>query len=197
MRYEYNGSWYTPNELCEIWKPILGYEGYYEVSNFGRVRSVVRTYQQKVTGGVITTRVVKSKVLAPACNQKYLTISLHKNGDKKTHAIHKLVAKAFLPNPNSLPQVNHKDENKWNNRVDNLEWCTAKYNTTYGTLPERKRSQIKGENNPQSKLTENDVREIRRLRENGLSNLELSKMFGVSSDHIYQIVTKRRWKHVG
>ena len=115
----------------EIWRPIEGYEGLYEVSNLGRVRSLDRFYY----------RLHKGKVLSPTKDRYgYLTVTLNCNGKSKTIKIHRLVAQAFLPNPDNLPQVNHKDEVKSNNCVDNLEWCSAKYNVNFGTRQERYRN---------------------------------------------------------
>ena len=108
----------------EIWKPIKGYEGLYQVSNFGRVKSL---------------KFGKEKILKQSKNKKtgYLHVVLCKNGILKTFRVHRLVAEAFLDNPNNLPCVNHKDENKTNNNVDNLEWCNAKYNLNYGNRNKR------------------------------------------------------------
>lgn len=104
----------------EIWKDIEGYEGLYQVSNWGRVRSLWFG---------------KEKMLQPVKHKNgYLFVSL---GRKKTISIHRLVAEAFIPNPDNLPQVNHRDENKENNNVDNLEWCDSKYNNNYGTHNKR------------------------------------------------------------
>ena len=112
--------------LEEIWKPITGYNGRYEISNFGRVKS----YAQDRNAG-------KIKIGNPT-HKGYLTILLYDgNGSKKWYPIHRLVAAEFLSNPNHLEQVNHKDENKKNNRVDNLEWCSNDYNVNYGTRNER------------------------------------------------------------
>lgn len=101
----------------EFWKDVKGYEGLYQVSNEGRVKSL----NYKRTG--------KEKILCPKKHNKgYLQIQLM-NGDKnKTYTIHRLVAEAFIENPDNLPCVNHKDENKKNNNVENLEWCTYKQN---------------------------------------------------------------------
>lgn len=108
----------------EVWKPIRGYEGLYEVSNYGRVKS----FKWNSNG----------KILSPAKNNKgYYFVSLSKDGKAKGHTIHRLVAEAFIQNPSNLPQVNHKDEDKRNNHVTNLEWCTPGYNITYGTRMER------------------------------------------------------------
>lgn len=117
----------------EIWKPI-GYEGY-EVSNLGRVKS----YKYNKING---------KIMKPYKNTKgYLQIDLQIDGRKRENrvhlSVHRLVAIAFIPNPDNLPQVNHKDEDKTNNCVDNLEWCTNDYNAHYGTHIERVAEKIR------------------------------------------------------
>ena len=110
----------------EIWRPIEGYEGLYEVSNLGRVRSLDR-YDSR-------NQFRKGRIMKQNNDGRdYMSIQLCLNGKLKKYFVHRLVAEAFLPNPDNLPQVNHKDEDKSNNRVDNLEWCTAKYNLSYGT----------------------------------------------------------------
>lgn len=117
--------------MIEEWRKIVGYEGLYEVSSFGRVRSLDRFYY----------RLHKGKFLSPTKDRYgYLTVTLNCNGKSKTIKIHRLVAQAFLPNPDNLPQVNHKDEVKSNNCVENLEWCDGKYNVNYGTRQERYRN---------------------------------------------------------
>lgn len=111
--------------MVENWKNIEGYEGMYQVSNLGRVKSL----NFKRTG--------KEKILKPFVRKEYLAVNMYKNGVRKTFYIHRLVAEAFMPNPHNLPEVNHKDEDKSNNRVDNLEWCNKKYNANFGTRTER------------------------------------------------------------
>ena len=105
----------------EIWKDISGYEGLYQVSNLGRVKSLENRSNHK-----------KEKILASHIRNQYYGVTLYKDSHYKNYTIHRLVAEAFIPNPDNLPEVNHKDENKLNNYVDNLEWCNKKYNINYG-----------------------------------------------------------------
>lgn len=124
----------------EIWKDIKGYEGY-QVSNLGNVRSLNYRHTNKV------------KTLNPHTNNKgYLLINLYQMGKMKTFQIHRLVAQTFIPNQDNLPLVNHKDENKQNNCVENLEWCTHKYNVNYGNSIEKMKLKKIGSNNYKSKI---------------------------------------------
>ena len=114
----------------EIWKDVSEYEGFYQVSNKGNVYSVERKDSQGQRRG--------GRILKPKYSRGgYLMVHLYKNGKMKAKSVHRLVAETFLPNPNGLPQVNHRDEVKDNNKVGNLEWCDSKYNINYGTLLER------------------------------------------------------------
>lgn len=108
----------------EEWKDIKGYEGIYQISNKGRVKSLNRI---DLRGNKVNEKIREGTI----DNTGYKIISLSKNGKEKKYSIHRLVAQAFLPNPNNLPVVNHKDENKLNNNVENLEWCTQEYNVKY------------------------------------------------------------------
>jgi hypothetical protein len=110
----------------EIWKDIIGYEGCYQVSNLGNVKSL--NYMHTGREKILKTKQKKNG---------YMHINLCKDGVTKTHSIHMLVAETFIPNTDNLPQVNHKDEVKSNNCVDNLEWCTIEYNNKYGTHIQR------------------------------------------------------------
>lgn len=112
----------------EIWKDIKGYENMYQISNYGNVKSLNRAIN-----GRWGKAFIKERILSKRKDKKgYNTVALYKNNVYKTKKIHRLVAEAFIPNLNNLPQVNHKDENKSNNYVDNLEWCNNKYNCSYG-----------------------------------------------------------------
>ena len=110
----------------EIWKDVVGYKGLYQVSNLGKVKSYSRVVRCK--GGF---RTQPSKVLSPQTDKRknfYNFVRLYKNGISKPFFVHRLVANAFIPNPQNIPQVNHKDGNKLNNNVDNLEWCSTREN---------------------------------------------------------------------
>ncbi|MGX9931963.1 NUMOD4 domain-containing protein [Virgibacillus salarius] len=117
------------NTENEVWKDVVGYEGYYQVSSFGRVKRVPRD----ITGKNGVTRHWKGKVLKHTFNPDgYPMCILSKDGKTNLFGVHRLVAQAFVSNPEQLPVVNHKDEDKTNNIVNNLEWCTVAYNNVYG-----------------------------------------------------------------
>ena len=129
-------AWDKVSDITEVWKPIEGYEDKYLISNTGKVKSLYRNI-----------------ILKPKTDKDgYKEVSLHKNGKSKTKKIHRLVAYAFIPNPNNLPQVNHKNENKENNHVENLEWCTSEYNNNYGTHNERASVNRKGKKHKKHKF---------------------------------------------
>ena len=107
--------------MVEIWRPIQGYEGLYEVSNLGNVKSLSRN----------------ALLSKHRNNRGYLSVSLYKENVGKHYLVHRLVAQAFINNPFNLPYVNHKDENPINNVVSNLEWCSQSYNVNYGSAQER------------------------------------------------------------
>lgn len=116
----------------EVWRPVVGWEGLYEVSNHGQVQSIECDTIRYRNGKPLTYhkrgKVIKGKVMPNG----YIMVRLHKDGEETNALAHRLVAQAFIPNPDNLPEVNHKDEDTTNNRVDNLEWCSSKYNSNYG-----------------------------------------------------------------
>ena len=119
--------------MKEIWKNIKGYENLYEVSNYGNVRSL--DHYRNNNNGIAFQ---KGKILKPGIqNTGYASVVLSKEGKTKCYKVHRLVAETFIPNTNNYKCVNHKDENKLNNMVENLEWCNHEYNNNYGTKQER------------------------------------------------------------
>ena len=120
--------------MQEVWKDIEGYEGLYQISNLGRVKSLERNKKHSYNG----IAHLKEKILKPLNINNYQRVILRKENNPKNKFIHRLVAEAFISNPNNYPYINHKDENPKNNIVSNLEWCTHKYNMNYGTINQRR-----------------------------------------------------------
>lgn len=165
--------------MNEIYKDIPGYEGLYQISNLGNVKSVK-----------------KNKLLAKNNNGTgYLYARLSKNSQVKNHYIHRLVAIAFLDNPDNLPQVNHIDEDKTNNRVDNLEWVTAKENSNHGTRTAR------AARGCQKPINQYDLQG--NLIKSWDSGTEIAKAFGLSSStditrcckNIYKTAYGYQWRY--
>lgn len=154
---------------------VVGYEGLYSVDESGNVYSTRygRLKPQEKNGG-------------------YQYVNLWSCGTRRHAYIHRLVAEAFIPNPDNLPEVNHKDCDKTNNHVNNLEWCDRHWNLQHSYDNGLKRI---GENHGSAKLTEDDVREIRALRGKA-SGKEISKMFGIAQCTVSAIQLYRIWKGV-
>ena len=177
----------------EEWRPVVGFEGAYEVSSLGRVRSIDRSllFPNKKTG--MMPRKLKGRIIKQQLDGRklYLQVPLS-NGKSKRYLVHRLVAEAFIENPLNLLEVNHKDENKANNAASNLEWCDHKYNNNYGT----KLWATRGEKNPMATLTADIVRQIRKEyipsdKEYGVKGL--ATRYGISMTHICQIIYRKRW----
>lgn len=144
----------------EIWKDIEGYEGLYQVSNLGRVKSLERKVKT-INNGTECLKFICERILKPKTNRGGYKVVLLYNQSKRKHiTVHRLVAKAFIPNPSNYPVINHKDECKTNNTVwinedgsidqekSNLEWCTVLYNNNYGTAIKRGSEKRKGVKQP-------------------------------------------------
>ena len=120
--------------MKEIWKDIDGYEGLYQVSNLGRIKVLAHTFKRYSSERILDF----SKY-----DHKYISVNLYDGNKCHIVSLHSLVAQAFIPNPDNLPMINHKDENPSNNRADNLEWCTHRHNDSYGTKPARISAKLK------------------------------------------------------
>lgn len=172
---------------CEIWKEVEGYEGLYEVSNFGRVRSLGNDKTRK-------TKILK----AGERKDGYLQVGLCKNKKQKIFRVHRIVAQAFIPNPLNLPEVNHKDEDKTNNRVENLEWCSRKYNVNYGTCIKRQ-----AEKKVNGKLSKPVISTDKNGNEEWFpSAREAERLYGFHQQHICACLkgrikthAKRKWRY--
>ena len=165
--------------IKELWLPIKGYEGLYEVSNTGYVKSLK-----------------SNKILKPYSNNSYLLVNLYKNKSQKHRYIHRLVAQTFIPNPDNSPEVNHIDCDKSNNLVKNLEWCDRMYNLKHSYDNGLKRI---GELHGCHKLTAKEVINIRKEyvkndREHSLH--ALGEKYGVSWCTIQAIIKGRLWSHL-
>lgn len=164
----------------EIWKDIKDYEGIYQVSNKGRIKSIGRN-----TSNIC----LKTKILKESINQNgYIYYCLYKNGKHKRYKIHRLVAEAFILNPNKYPVVNHKDGNKKNNNVENLEWCSSSYNTKHAYNNNLRKKYI-GKFNKLSKPIIQYDSEMIEVKEWENTNLA-SKELNISRGNIWRSIKK-------
>lgn len=160
----------------EVWKDIVGLEGHYQVSDKSRVRNVK------------TGRVLKTGTK----NQGYEQVRFSVNGIKTTKKVHRLVAEAFIPNPSSLPYINHINSVRDDNRIENLEWCTAQHNVQHGY--DSGSNSNSGENHPTAILDWDSVFEMRKLHSEGESYSSISKKFGVKYDTAWKAIKGKNWK---
>ena len=177
--------------IQEIWKPIKNYEGLYEVSNFGSIRSLDRTVKAAIRNNNFIKR--KGRDITPKYTQQgYQFVLLYKDGVSKSMFIHRIVAIEFLDNTDLKLAVNHKDLVKSNNNVLNLEWVTYKENKAHAM---ENNAVAKGESCGASILKESDVIFIR--SQHGLiSGKKLAKKLSISDTNIYDIWNRRTWKHI-
>lgn len=178
--------------MKEIFKDIPGYKDIYKVSNLGNVKSVDRLVNAK--GNV--KRLQKGRLLKPQLTYVgYYRVELSKKGTRKKHSIHRLVALAFIPNPDNKPTVNHIDKCRINNRVDNLEWATSKEQIEH-SYNEITANQKRGEEHPCNKLTEQQVLEIGEALSKGVKAKGLAKQYNVCAVSISDIKNRCTWKHL-
>lgn len=196
MKIKSEDIWYP---FKEYWKDIKGYEELYQVSNWGRIKSLKR---KCFTGRRLRT--VPEKMLHfNTVGQNYLGVCLSKNGIAKTFRVHKLVMNAFLPNLNNLPQINHCNEIPWENWIElddsgniiksNLEWCTAKYNSNYGNHNERIAKSMT--NNPKISVPVSQYTKDGQYIASYPSIMEAERQTGCNRGHIYSCCIHRKTKH--
>lgn len=178
--------------MIEIWKEIKSYEGYYQVSNFGRIMAMQRVVNSKNN----STSIKKQKLRkVTTLNSGYCNIILSKDNKEKCNLVHRLVAEAFVSNPYSKPEVNHINGLKTDNRAVNLEWVTSSENQ-YHSFNNSLQVSRKGEQCKCSKLKEINVVEIVNNYFNGESKISLVYRFNVHINTINRLISGRSWKHI-
>lgn len=179
----------------EIWKDVVGYEGYYKVNNIGNIKSLERTIIRR--DGVC--RLYKeSKKRSYIGYKGYVICGFNKGGQKVNKKIHRVVAKAFIPNPEKKLQVNHIDGNKSNNCVSNLEWCTNAENMAHAVeIGLTKGCTLSGEDCNLTTTKKTDVLAMRKEYKKGCYTYQdIAKKFNVGNSCAYHILTRRSWKHI-
>ena len=169
----------TEENTPEQWRAVVGYEGFYEVSNLGRVRSI---------------RSGTALILRAATNG-YVAACINVHGHKEKLLVHRLVLSAFVRPPKPGEVCNHLDFDKTNNRPDNLEWTTPRGNSAHAKAAGRMNTPL-GERHGMAQLTDDDVRCIRRLCASGSSRYSVARLFSISEGHVGLIVVRKRWAHV-
>lgn len=172
----------------EVWKDIEGYEGLYQISNLGRVKSLERKIKRRND----RIQTVKERILKLNLNKEgYHTVKLHKKGKGKTYLVHRLVANTFITNPDNKLEVNHINGVKNDNNVNNLEWNTRKENMRHAV--DNRLHDQKGSKSNTAKLTEEQVLEI---MDSNSTCRALAKMYGVNKSTINRIKRRRTWSHI-
>jgi hypothetical protein len=175
--------------MKEIWKYAVGYEGKVMVSSFGRIKRMPYEYFNKGVKKMRTELIRK-----PSLSQRYYTIRLF----DKTVLVHRVVAEAFIPNPEKKLFVNHIDGNKTNNSVNNLEWCTSSENSLHAYKAGMRKAHTKrGKESHFARLNEKDVLAIReKYEKGGFTQRQVAKEYSVTQSTIYQIINKISWNHI-
>ncbi len=179
------------SNIQEIWKDIIGYEGLYQISNLGRIKSLPRIrnirYRPYMT---------KERILTPTIgNNGYCYIMFQLNSVPKRYLVHRLFAIHFIPNPENKPQINHKNGIKHDNIPTNLEWCTSAENIRHSYVNGLQKP-IKGEKSHNSKLKESDVLNIKEMINEGEKQSDIARIYNVTQSHISDIKHNKKWAHL-
>jgi hypothetical protein len=177
----------------EIWLPISSFEGFYLISSLGRVQSLPRVIYEH--NG--KPRRIKGRIVTPKRTGKYLGVHLFKNAQGKRHYLHRLVAEAFIPNPENKPCVNHKDFDRDNNRVENLEWVTHEENTLHSAAADRLGAVTpkRGSECHSARFNDETVAQIRREWRRG-QTAEFARRYGVTWRAMDMLIRGRTWRHI-
>ena len=198
---EYIGDCYFNNKeddfKNEIWKDIPNFEGHYQASTMGRLRSLNRSVNKKVGDEIfISSRTGRVFRLRYKKNRRYLSIRLSKDGNTKGYPIHRIIAITFIPNPENKPQVNHINGIKSDNRVENLSWMTSSENINHAISSGLNKSVV-GENHGSCIFKNEEVLKIRELYATGkYSYNDIGRMFNSNKCRIFEIVKRKTWRHI-
>lgn len=179
-----------------VWKPVVGYEGIYEVNELGQIKSLSREKYCGHEGS--NPQITKEKLLKERiCRMGYPIVRLSKDGIAKNVRVHRILAQAFIENPENKPNVNHIDNNPLNKSLDNLEWCTQKENMQHaskqGRFPAKTDKSLYRKN---TKINMDIAINIKNDRKNGNSLVFISKKYGVSQSTVSMICNNKIWKEV-
>lgn len=177
-------------EVGEVWKDIIGYKGLYQVSNSGKVKSLHRRRRNKHSTAIVYERLLKIHISA----RGYIRARLCKNNAYTNFSVHRLVAIAFIPNPENKPCVNHINGIKTDNRIENLEWVTLSENAQHAIKNGLKMSR-KGSDNPMAKLTNEQVLEIRKIGKSKTQE-ELGLIYGVDRRTIGKVLNRQKYNNI-
>lgn len=173
----------------EVWKSVKGWESNYQVSNHGRLKIVNRGYYKD--GSIKPDKIMKQTLNSNG----YIKVMFENNGSQKCLRVHRLICEAFIPNPENKTYVNHINGIKHDNRIENLEWCTSTENQLHAIKTGLKEVYV-GENAPNSKLKNDDIPIIFKLREDGYTLKEIGKRFNVSHNTVSLICRCKMWSKI-
>lgn len=194
MKQIFNWEKATVFDLEEVWRDFVEYPERYQVSNLGRVRSKSFLKMGRNINGEFSF-MTKPKILKPFKNEDgYKQVRLQRDGVKLTRRVHRVVAEAFIPNPERKETVNHINSIRDDNRVENLEWATHQENVRHSYDSGVRTN--KGEKHPRAVLTEDIVRDVRRRYFEGESIRDISALYGVKYDTLWAAISGKNWSHV-